>query len=208
VRQDFVDLKPGDVIIQNGGTSQVGQAVMQLAHHRGIKSINIIRDRVDWMETVERMKAYGGYIVLGDDMTSDSKFNRLISDLPPPKLALNCTGGHTVLDMARVMAKDGVLVTYGAMSTRPIEIPASTLIFKNIQLRGFWFARWLQEHSVQEKQEMFNTVWDLLKTKKIRMWMERHEFSSDFYTALARAKDEQKTRKLLLTMADDITDYL
>lgn len=35
----------GDVIVQNGATSMVGQCVIQLAKSRGIHNINIIRDR-------------------------------------------------------------------------------------------------------------------------------------------------------------------
>lgn len=40
---DFVDLKAGDVIIQNGANSMVGMAVIQMARERGIKTINVIR---------------------------------------------------------------------------------------------------------------------------------------------------------------------
>src|SRR5689334_1537829 len=42
---DFVNLQPGDTIVQNGGNSQVAMAVAQLAALKGVKSINIIRDR-------------------------------------------------------------------------------------------------------------------------------------------------------------------
>lgn len=45
--KDFVQLKPGDVVIQNGGNSAVGQLVIQLCKVWGFKSVNIIRDRPD-----------------------------------------------------------------------------------------------------------------------------------------------------------------
>lgn len=35
----------GDSIVQNGATSIVGQCIIQLARVRGIRSLNIIRDR-------------------------------------------------------------------------------------------------------------------------------------------------------------------
>lgn len=41
--RDFVSLKPGDVIVQNGANSMVGYAVVQLAREMGVKTINIIR---------------------------------------------------------------------------------------------------------------------------------------------------------------------
>ena len=41
--RDFVKLEPGDVIIQNGANSMVGQAVIQMAREMGVKTINVIR---------------------------------------------------------------------------------------------------------------------------------------------------------------------
>lgn len=40
--------KIGDAVVQNGATSIVGQCVIQLAQVRGIKTINIIRDRCNF----------------------------------------------------------------------------------------------------------------------------------------------------------------
>ena len=98
---DFVDLKEGDVIIQNGASSQVAQAVIQMAHQKKIKTINILRDRTDWPETVERIKAYGGYTIVPEDMVPKAEFRDLIKDLPQPKLALNCVGKFSRLKYAR-----------------------------------------------------------------------------------------------------------
>lgn len=42
---DFTRLKEGDVIVQNGATSAVGQAIIQICASRNIKTFNIIRDR-------------------------------------------------------------------------------------------------------------------------------------------------------------------
>ena len=92
------------------------------------------------------------------------------------------------------------MVTYGGMSNKPVVLPTSLFIFKNIQLRGFWLARWLEEHSKEERESMINNVWDMVKAKTLRHWMERHEFESDFYEALRRSKEEQKNRKLLFVM--------
>ena len=42
---DYVQLKPGDLIIQNGANSSVGMAVIQLCKHMGVHTINVVRDR-------------------------------------------------------------------------------------------------------------------------------------------------------------------
>lgn len=43
--KDFVDLKPGDWLVQNGANSQVGLNVIQLAKVWGLKTVNFVRDR-------------------------------------------------------------------------------------------------------------------------------------------------------------------
>jgi len=43
--KDFVKLREGDYIVQNGANSAVGQMVVQLAKSWGVMSINIVRDR-------------------------------------------------------------------------------------------------------------------------------------------------------------------
>ncbi|XP_023523002.1 enoyl-[acyl-carrier-protein] reductase, mitochondrial-like [Cucurbita pepo subsp. pepo] len=66
--EDFVSLKAGDSIVQNGATSIVGQCVIQLARIRGIHSINIIRDRAGSDESKEKLKRLGA-----DEVFSESQ---------------------------------------------------------------------------------------------------------------------------------------
>ena len=47
------------------------------------------------------------------------------------------------------------MVTYGGMSRKPITVPTSLFIFKDISLRGFWMTRWHADHSTQERREFF-----------------------------------------------------
>jgi len=85
--EDFEQLKEGDVIVQNGANSMVGTAIIQLAKLRGVKTINILRNRADFTEVHDRLKALGGFIVVSEDYIKTAQFKRLISDLPQPKLA-------------------------------------------------------------------------------------------------------------------------
>jgi trans-2-enoyl-CoA reductase len=83
-----------------------------------------------------KWSAYGGYAVIPDHMLGTPEYRRLVSDLPAPRLALNCIGGPTATEMARTLDKDGVFVTYGGMSKKPVQVPTSLFIFKNITFKG------------------------------------------------------------------------
>ena len=45
--KDFVSLKPGDCVLQNGANSAVGQSVIQIAKTMGVTTVNVVRDRED-----------------------------------------------------------------------------------------------------------------------------------------------------------------
>lgn len=68
--KDFVTLEEGDTVIQNGGNSSVGQAVIQLGKLWKINVINIIRNRDQGMtELVEYLKSIGAeHIYLEEDL--------------------------------------------------------------------------------------------------------------------------------------------
>ncbi len=48
--------------------------------------------------------------------------------------------------MAGLLGSDAHLVTYGAMAKRPLTLPASFHIFKNLTSHGFWLTRWYKDN--------------------------------------------------------------
>lgn len=47
--------------------------------------------------------------------------------------------------MAGLLGSDAHLVTYGAMAKRPLTLPASFHIFRNLTSHGFWLSRWYKD---------------------------------------------------------------
>lgn len=196
---DFVDLKEGDVIVQNGASSMVGQSVIQLARQRGIKTINIIRERSDFEVTIDVLKKLGGDIVVTEQYANTKEMRRLVSDMPKAKLALNCVGGDSARRVVNLLDNGGTMVTYGGLSRKPITLPTSPFIFNDITCRGFWMTRWTEEHSREERMEMVDDLVDMVQSKKLILFMETHKFAN-FESALQTAmgpSSEQK-RKVVL----------
>eukprot|EP00494_Astrolonche_serrata_P002737 UN02743 len=150
---DFVDLKPGDTVIQNCANSAVGEAAIQFLKAKGCHSINIIRDRENLSEVADRLKEIGADIVISDtDLAKGEK----ITQVPQPKLGLNATCGKISTDMIKLMGKGSTLVTYGGMSKRPIMVGAASFIFKDITLKGYWQTRWTKSNTEEERLKMFD----------------------------------------------------
>ncbi|OQS03896.1 trans-2-enoyl-CoA reductase [Thraustotheca clavata] len=196
---DFAKLGKDDVVIQNGANSAVGQAVIQLAALRGIKTINIIREDQHYADTVENLKGLGATIVCPDHYLGTADFKRLIADLPAPKVAFNCVGGDNGLQITKVLGKNGVAVTYGGMAREPVMTSTTALVFNNISLRGFWMTEWAKHAPVEERKAMLKELADLMAAGKLRSWVETYPFS-DFENALDKVVNRLTKRKVVLLM--------
>ncbi|KZF22697.1 NAD(P)-binding protein [Xylona heveae TC161] len=163
--KDFVPLQPGDWFIQNGANSGVGRAAIQLGRSWGLKSINVIRDRPGG--GVEQMKQdlldLGADQVVTDTELMERGFSDRVKEWTNAGreklgLGLNCVGGKNATAVAKVLSPGAHLVTYGAMSKQPVQLPTGLLIFKNISFDGFWVSKWSDAHP----DEKYKTVQDIL----------------------------------------------
>ncbi|XP_037532772.1 enoyl-[acyl-carrier-protein] reductase, mitochondrial [Nematolebias whitei] len=144
---DFKDLKSGDSVIQNAANSGVGQAVIQIAAARGINTINVIRGRSDFAQLCKRLKAAGATHVIKEETLRQPEMKDLFKTCPKPKLALNGVGGKCATELLRHLQVGGSMVTYGGMSKQPVTVPVSALIFKDLEIRGFWVTQWKRDHA-------------------------------------------------------------
>lgn len=196
---DFAELQAGDVVIQNGANSAVGQAVIQLAALRGIQTINVVREDGDYDLLNEHLKSLGATVVVTSDYLGSARFKELIADLPAPKLALNCVGGKSSLELARTLGKKGVHVTYGGMSKEPVMVGTGSLIFHDITLKGFWMSEWAKTAPVEQREAMLRELAGLVEAGKLRTWIQTYKFA-DFEDAVVAAVNRSTKRKIVLLM--------
>jgi mitochondrial enoyl-[acyl-carrier protein] reductase / trans-2-enoyl-CoA reductase len=153
--------------IQNGANSGVGRAAIQLGREWGFKSINVIRGRED---KAEEQKLRDELTQLGATkvITEEELMAREMKDQIKTwtnggreqiRVALNCVGGKPATALAKFMSPGASMVTYGAMSKQPLNLPASLLIFKDLSFSGFWVSSWSDRNPDAKKQ----TVEDILR---------------------------------------------
>ncbi|KAG9310991.1 hypothetical protein JVU11DRAFT_8869 [Chiua virens] len=167
---DFVQLKEGDWVLQNGANSAVGQAVIQIAASKGIKTINFVRHRDNVASLKSHLKALGATHVVTYDELADKAFKATFSSWTQGrnvKLGLNCVGGKSTTLMARLLGENSHLVSYGAMSKEPLSLPTSLFIFRNLTCHGFWQTRWYDQNSLDERHRMMLALTDLIRQGKL-----------------------------------------
>jgi len=190
---EFVDLKEGDWVIQNGANSAVGQAVIQIAASRGLKTINFIRNR-EGVETLKRqLEELGATHVTTYDDLADKSFRVTAKGWTggkPIRLALNCVSGPATTSMARLLGSDAYLVSYGAMSKQPLSLPTSLFIFKNLKSVGYWQGRWYTERTKKEREKLMDILVELMREGKLK------EPEHEIVTITAGETDEEASKKV------------
>jgi NADPH:quinone reductase-like Zn-dependent oxidoreductase len=189
---DFLALRPGDWIIQNGANSAVGLAVIQIARVLGLRTVNVVRRP----ELVTDLRAEGGNVALveGEDLpkqVAEATGNANIY------LGFNCIGGESALQVAKSLAQGGTLVTYGAMARQPMRIPTGLLVFKDLTFRGFWITQWMQRAKPQEITAMFDCLFPLARSSVLRTKIEKTYALKDARDAIIHAQQGGRAGKIL-----------
>ena len=194
--RDFVDLQPGDWIAQNAANSGVGRSVIQIAHARGQRTVNLVRRA----ELIDELKAQGADIVAVEG-----------ADPPawpaPIRLALNAVGGESALRLANALAPGGTLVTYGAMARQPLRIPNGLLIFQDLRWRGFWISSWYRSTPPEAHRAMFAELFDLLRRGILHTPVERIYPLTNVTAALAHAAQGGRSGKILFGAPEIVAQF-
>ena len=130
---EYVDLKPGEWVVQNSANSGVGRWVIAFAKTRGLKTVNIVRRP----ELVPELKAIGGDVVVVDSPDVSKEIKAAVGQAEL-RLALDGVSGPATGVLASTLSPHATLVVYAAMSQAPMSISPLNIIFKPLTIRGFW----------------------------------------------------------------------
>lgn len=198
--KDFVNLKPGDTVIQNGANSGVGQAVIQIAKHLKVNTINVVRDRPNLEALKDQLTALGAtYIVTEGDLRT-MLMEDIFSHIPKPSLGLNCVGGKSAAELIRHMKNKGTMVTYGGMSKQPLTISTASFIFNDIRMRGYWMTQWSKDSSMAERNTMFSEITSLFHKQVLKPPANRQVPFDSYKDAIIKSMEPFVSEKQILIM--------
>jgi len=192
---DFVSLRAGDWLIQNAANSGAGQCVIQIARALGYRTVNVVRRA----ELVEELHSLGGDVVLVDGENLRDEV-AAATERAPIRLALNAVGGDNALRVAKCLASDGTMVTYGAMSLQPLCVPNGMLIFKNLRFTGFWVNKWYDAATPQQREETFAPLFEMAKRGLLRTKVEKTYPLSEAKAAIAHASQNKRSGKIVFAL--------
>lgn len=191
---DFVKLRPGDWVMQNAANSAVGRCVIQIAKALDLRTVNLVRRA----ELSDDLTACGADVVLVDQGGKElgEQVRQLTND-SPPRLALNAVGGDSALRLMDWLAPAGCHITYGAMARRPLKVPNGFLIFKDLQLRGFWLTRWQKQAPREQIDAMLSSLATMMVQGRLHMPVDKVFSPRKCSDAITAASADQRSGKIL-----------
>ncbi|WP_123027359.1 zinc-dependent alcohol dehydrogenase family protein [Mycolicibacterium stellerae] len=128
---EFVLLKPGDWVIQNAANGGVGRSLIALAHHRGLRTVNLVR-RPD---LADELTAAGADLVLLDEPGVAAEIGSHLGDTEI-LLALDSIRGQSATNLIDALSPGATIVSFGNASGQAIDGDAAKA--KDITLSDFF----------------------------------------------------------------------
>jgi mitochondrial enoyl-[acyl-carrier protein] reductase / trans-2-enoyl-CoA reductase len=191
--RDYVDLKPGDWVIQDAANSGVGNSVIRLAKSMGLKTVNVVR-REELIAPLTELGADA--VVLDGDGLADRVHAATGGD--DIRLGIDAVAGDTCLRLSECLGDNAKLVNYGMLSGEPCKIRPDLVVFKSIVLTGFWLAKQLGAMAPADAQKLYGELSALVSDGSLSVSVEADYSIDDIKDALAHAGREGRNGKVLV----------
>ena len=190
--RNYVDLQPGDWVIQDAANSGVGTNLIRLAKVDGIRTVNVVRRE----PLIGPLKDMGADVVVvdGDDLAE-----RVQAEAGGPiRLAIDAIGGEAVMRLADCLAEGGTVVNYGLLSGKPCMLGAHQTVFKGITLTGFWLQKNLTSMARKDREGLYGDLAARVADGTLRVEVEATYPIEEIKAALAHAEREGRGGKILV----------
>lgn len=191
---EFVSLESGDWLIQNAANSGVGGYLVTLAGRRGLKTVNVVRRE----SAVAPLKEQGAEVVLVDGPDLAERVAEATGNAPV-RLGIDAVGGQATEHLAAALSDDATLVNYGMMSGEPCRVEPRHLVFRNLNVKGFWLARWFQHATREQQQALYGELASMIASGQLSARVHARFDVADIKQAVAEAASGERSGKVLIT---------
>ncbi|QEW08423.1 zinc-binding dehydrogenase [Nitrincola iocasae] len=147
---EFLQVEPGQWVLQNTANGTVGKTLAMLAAARGVHTINLVRRD----EGVDELAALGIRNAVSTAQADWQDQVRAIVGDTQISVAVDSVGGKASGELMTLLGEGGTLVSFGSMTGEPMNIGSGDVIFKQATVKGFWGSKVSQEMSQEDKQRL------------------------------------------------------
>jgi NADPH:quinone reductase-like Zn-dependent oxidoreductase len=190
----YVDLAPGDWLLQTAANSGVGHCVIQLAKVDGLRTVNIVRRE----GLAGELMRLGADVVLVDGPDLAESITAA-TEGAPIRLAIDAVGGSQIVRFGDALADEAIVINYGRLSGEDPRLSGHQCVFKRLWLTGFWLVPWLQKLSRQEVVALYDGLVERIAAGALRINVEATFPMEEIKRAVALSNAYRRAGKVLVT---------
>lgn len=187
------DIKSDEWLLLTAGKSAVSKIIIQMARLRQMNVIAVSRSENDFAE----LKSLGAAVTLTDNPATIGESIQLATNGKGVKFVLDSVGGSLITEILKNMQPFGKLVLYGLMSSENVVFHNSTIVFKNLSVKGFGVDAWLRSLSSEKREQTFDNLISMLKDPGFQMPVAAKYHFEDFISALQQMQTSRNGKILL-----------
>jgi len=146
-------LGTGDFVIVTAASSSVGIAAFQIAKAVGATIIATTRTRAKRQALIEHG---ADHVVVTDEEGLVARVMELTSGVGA-RVVFDPVGGPSFIPLIESMARGGILLVYGALSTEPTPFPLYTVLGKSLTVKAYLNGEITNNESALERAKAFIT---------------------------------------------------
>lgn len=189
----YVDLAPGEWLLQTAANSGVGHCLIQLAKAAGLRMVNIVRR--DGL--ADELIALGADVVLLDGPDLAQRITAATQGAGI-RLAIDAVGGSQIVRFGDALADEAIVLNYGRLSGENPQLSGHQCVFKRLVLTGFWLVPWLQKLSRQEVEALYAGLARRMAEGTLRIPVEKTFPIEEIKQAVALANAYRRGGKVLV----------
>lgn len=191
---DFIGVERGGWVVQNAANGAVGRTLAMFAKPHGINVVNLVRRD----EAVAELNGFGIGNVVSTSRKGWRDEVKALTNGASIQAAVDGVGGSAAGDLLSLLGEGGLLVSFGLMSGRPLELSASDLIFKQAVVKGFWLARIAPTLAPERLRSLIAEIIQRVASGEVKLTVSEVFALSDAARAAAAAAEPGRKGKVLL----------
>jgi NADPH:quinone reductase-like Zn-dependent oxidoreductase len=192
---NYVNLAPGAWVAQTAASSAIAGYVLALAKHAGLRTLNLVRRA----ESIQPLLDAGADIVLVEGADLTERAGDAIGDASL-ELILDGVAGDLVAQLAPLLKVDGQIVSYSARTRQPVSLPVVDLIFRGLNVHGYWLNLWLASTPQDTVAQTYGQLATLVADGILAAPIEGTYALADYRDAIGHAARKDRSGKVLFDL--------
>ena len=191
---EFLQVERGRWIVQNAANGAVGKTLAMLAAARGIRVLSLVRRDAG----VDELAAIGVDNVVSTATPGWMDAAKALLGDALASAAVDSVSGQASAELVALLGENGMLVSFGAMSGEPMQVPSGDAIFRGVTMKGFWGSRVSRDMSVADKRRLVGELIQRALDGELRLPVDAIHDLADAANAAAASLQPGRNGKVLL----------